>query len=413
MLRELEDLIKDGNTSEKKFEIMDVLLNIYQDAQENQGQLNLNATKLLNKAAEFLLDPELLDLINTKYQTLRPHFYVLVAKGLTNVSFLLNEITLNPKSFKDELKLTDTLVQKLRKDFETRCALIKLLESASMSEILRSLSISYPSLSGLRSTAWRILKEKLENSIQNKPCTVEEKRFVQQLWSAQSALRGALFDNRLPLELADDLERCNVTKLIDLPYEIYKEFSGQLTNHEKKMFEKLYRKESSFLATRAQTEASLKQTLMEQIAGAKQIVETMRNDGIVQQPQLLFLTWSRQKDLPPGSGIPNAEQITQALKLAEDSLKASSIPFKTDEDFIAGIDGGLALHSLSYGMDANVICGLAPQPLFRQPQSCLIKETSGPTQKFEEYFLSKEQAENYKKSHHRSWFHFRLFAGSK
>ena len=395
MLRELEDLIKDGNTSEKKFEIMDVLLNIYQDAQENQGQLNLNATKLLNKAAEFLLDPELLDLINTKYQTLRPHFYVLVAKGLTNVSFLLNAIILNPKSFKDELKLTDTLVQKLRKDFETRCALIKLLESASMSEILRSLSISYPSLSGLRSTAWRILKEKLENSIQNKPCTVEKKRFVQQLWSTQSALREALFDNRLPLELADNLERCNVTKLIDLPYEIYKEFSGQLTNHEKKMFEKLYRKESSFLATRAQTEASLKQTLMEQIAGAKQIVETMRNDGIVQQPQLLFLTWSRQKDLPPGSGIPNAEQI--ALKLAEDSLKVSSIPFKTDEDFIAGIDGGLALHSFSYGMDANVICGLAPQPLFRQPQSCLIKETSGPTQKFEEYFLSKEQAENYKK----------------
>ena len=397
MLRELEGLINDGNTSENKFEIMDILLNIYQDAQENQRQLNLNATKLLNKAAEFLLDQELLDLINTKYQTLRPHFYVLATKGLTNVSSLLNEVILNPKSLKDELKLTDTLVQKLSKDYETRCALIKLLEGASMSEILRSLSVSYPSLSGLRSTAWRILKEKLENSIQNKPCTVEEKRFVQQLWSAQSALRGALFDNRLPLELADDLERCNVTKLIDLSYEKYKELSGQLTKNEKKMFEKLYRKESSFLATRTQTEVSLKQTLMEKIAGAKNLVQTMRNDGMVHQPQLLFLTWSGQKDLPLGNGIPNAEQITQALKSAEDSLKVSSIPFKTDEDFIAGIDGGLSLHGLSYGMDANVICGLAPQPLFRQPQSCLIKETSGPTQKFEEYFLSKEQAENYKK----------------
>ena len=411
LIRQLENLIMDGNPSEDDTaEIASVLFSI----QDSKWQVTPNSKSILNKSAEFMFDSEMRSLIKTKQHSgLRQFLFSLFTKNLTNLDDLLNECIANPKGL-EEIHFPDILVRKLMAHYETRAALVTLTKG-TMSETLHSLSVSYPSLGQLRSSAWRVIQGQLNNykTNQNHSITLDERRYVQELWSSQSLLRQSFFTNYLPLELADDLERCNVTALVDLSYEKFQELchDHDLTDHEKRVFEKLYRKESSFSATRVLAEEKLKQTLSDKIVRAKAIAETIQhqsnsgndtdtNQLVSQQLETLFLNWNGQQELPAAimSNSPsNLARISQVLNSADDLLKMLPNPFETDEDLVARIDGGLAFHGLSFGLDAEIVCGLAPQPLFRKPHICVIKETSAQTQKWEEHFFSKEQATNFKK----------------
>ena len=93
-----------------------------------------------------------------------------------------------------------------------------------MSETLCSLSVSYPSLGQLRSAAWRTIKRHMESQTeQQQSFNVEEKRYVRDLWSSESALRQLISKNHLPLELADDLEERKISVLADIPGETFRE----------------------------------------------------------------------------------------------------------------------------------------------------------------------------------------------
>lgn len=418
LIGQLENLIKDGNPSEDIVcQIANVLTDIYHGIQKNQWQIMSNEKLVVNKAAEFLFDSEMRNLFKTKHSGLRQYLFVLAANNLTTLNDILNEAIANPKTLKNEMNLPDNLVRKLMAECETRVELIKLAKDRSLSEALRLLSVSYTSLGQLQSAAWRTINQLIESPSQvlQSSFTYDEKRFVQELWSSQSTLRQLIFKHRLPLELADDLEQRNLAELADLSYETFQELCRDLTSHEKKTFEKIYRKESSFSATRAQKEPILKQRLRNKIAQAKEIIKTIEEQGNVnleigqlvsEHMEPLFLNWNGQQQLPPGNNSQNLVQISQALHLADGSLKNANKPFETDEDLIAGIDGGLAFHGLSYGLDANVICGLSPQPLFRKPQNCVIKETSAQMQKREEFFFSNEQAANFKRVINETGFSF-------
>lgn len=405
----LEEIINEEKPEERADEIFQLITTMHQKLQSKR-EVTSDAMTVLNKSAEYLFEPEMKDLLKKPiYSGLRCRLFDLAANDLTNIDHILYAEATDPQ-FKDKLKLPDASMRKLIAQFETRSAMIKLSRGGELSETLRSIYASYSSLNELCSATWRTISQLLNQHQDQTGQTpsahfrlIADKRLIKKLWSSQSELRRLICDNDLPPELGDDIEQCKVTKLSDLPFDKYEELCQPLTKHEKEIFAKLYRKENSFSASRVLQEPTLKNELNEKVNKAKAIVERLRNqdnDGQktinlkeISKEELEVLLFFKDGD----NIIPSLNEISQVINLAERRLNISTAPFETDEDLIAGIDGGLALHCICYGLSDDGVSKLAPEPFFRKPKICSIKETiSIQPHILEEYCLTKESVINLK-----------------
>ncbi len=309
------------------------------------------------------------------YSWLLPFRFILEANYVLDDDDLLKLINLK-KNLKEPCP-SKKIIEKLISDQEIRSLLVEKRKEC-LSKYLLDFCQSYPSLDCLRSLSGRVLSEKMQQS----SLDYKEKFLIKELWCRNNSIRKKIHDLSLPLCLADDLEKDNVTDLKQLSQSKITDLSQHFTALEKDKFSKWYQQSFSNTEMRLSEEESHMKELQFNIQHTKSLIKKWldlsvgdpvldKAEELEQQLKALHLDcWEGgQEELHK-----HIVDIEKILTQVEETL--SETAYKTDEELIANVGGGSAFHGLVFGMDFDDLCSLAPYRLLKAPSVCDVKKPS-------------------------------------
>ncbi len=360
----------------KKEEILKILSEIAQEYMKNPGYVKASPEAYLVKIWPdlFLDHSDAMQELAYNHSWLLPFRFILESDYVMDDNDLLKLLNLH-KHLK-ELCPSKKIIEKLINDQEIRGLLVKRREE-SLSRHLLDFCRTYPSLDSLLSLSGCDLNEKIKSTWAR--LEHEEKHLIKELWCC-NPIRKKILELSLPLHLADDLEKNNITDLKQLSYSKILDLCRYLIPLDRDTLKKWYHKSFANTEKRLAEEHHRRVEMQSKIQRIKTLIEQYHQtsedpvggtEELKQQLKtLLFGCWKEgQKELHQ-----QIINMDKTLKEMEETL--SETAYTTDEDLIANASGGLALHGLLFGITSDSLCIPAQHPLLKSPDICVIKEPS-------------------------------------